>query len=488
MLCCMSSKSPAIPVAGRIPAVKPLAAEIGAAKRGKETVADSADWLVEQSQNLSQRWDDFEDLGIAAYGGDAKAKSACHHIIVIRAEMARRLWARHIFVGVTVLDDLLFKTVCAGDADPILATLRALKSSKLDFQSLLVFPLQDYGVLAAGLLRPLRGSSTYTLDVTRRFVLSPQTNDLTRTTDLINSVAPPLGVRKPVRHALIEHWRKSRDARWLENNPLLIAGVASISGYYYENEFLLLGRVKALTSAVAMLSTLQPSTERREARLFSSSQINNFETRDIQHYILLSDANGEYLTGRAVPIHRRRAVDSLSRLEIDLDPSYWDRRSVAANELYLAVDNLFNGYLQHSVGKSREDTLSRTYRKLFDAVEYFRLSNQGRDHDWTAAVSLATAFEMILTDQFDRGVADRLCRRTALLLRGVRGTRGYQKAVVDLYDARSGTVHRGESADIDLDMARRAFVLVFLAVMRRMHSLKPAQTQPMRFLTGDPKA
>lgn len=234
-----------------------------------------------------------------------------------------------------------------------------------------------------------------------------------------------------------------------------------------------------------MLSTLQPTSDERAARLFSSSQINNFSTRDIRHYIILSDAHGKHLTGRAVPIHKRRAVDALSSLDIDLDPSYWGRRPKAADELYLAVDNLFNGYLQHSIGKSKEDALSR---KLFDAVEYFRLSNQGRNPDWSAAVSLATAFEMALTDQFDRGVADRLRRRTALLLKGVRGTRAYQQAVVDLYDARSATVHRGELSDIDLSLARRAFVFVFLALMRRMPSLGPTQTQPAQFLTGDTKA
>lgn len=484
----MSTLPTPTPSAGRIPPIKGLTADIRRAKRGKETVADSADWLVGQSQNLSQRWDDFEDLGVDAYEGDAEAKSACHHLIVVRAELARQLWSRHIFVGVSVLDDLLFRTVCAGEPDPILATLRALKTSRLDYQSLIVFPLQDYGVLAAGLLRPLYRGSTYTIDTTRRFALSPQTNDLKRTTDLINSVAPPLGVKKPVSHDLIKHWRTSRGARWLENNPLLIAGVASISGFYYENEFLLLGRVKALTSAVAMLSTLQPTSNERAARLFSSSQINNFSTRDIRHYIILSDAHGKYLTGRAVPIHKRRAVDALSSLDVELDPSYWGRRPKAADELYLAVDNLFNGYLEHSIGKSKEDALSRTYRKLFDAMEYFRLSNQGRNPDWSAAVSLATAFEMALTDQFDRGVADRLRRRTALLLKGVRGTRAYQQAVVDLYDARSATVHRGELSDIDLTLARRAFVFVFLALMRRMPRLSPTQTQPTQFLTGDTKA
>ena len=317
-------------------------------------------------------------------------------------------------------------------------------------------------------------------------MLSPQTNSLSRTTELINDAGASLGLKKPVDHTLIEHWRNSRDARWLENNPLLIAGVTSVSGYYYENEFLLLGRVRAITAAVAMLAALQPSSDERAGLLFSSSQVNNWETRDIRHYVLLTDAPGKHLTGRAVPIHKRRRVGALSDLTVELDPRYWGRRPNQEAEVYDAVDALYSGYLQHAVGRSTQDALSRTHRKIFDAVDYFRQSHQGRDQNWSAAVSLATAFEMILTDQFDRGVGERLRRRVELLLKGVPGTRRYQAAVAELYDARSGTVHRGEVTDLDLNTARRAFVLVFLALMRRVPTLQAKQSQPIAFLTGDP--
>ncbi len=200
---------------------------------------------------------------------------------------------------------------------------------------------------------------------------------------------------------------------------------------------------------------------------------------------MLTDAPGKHLTGKAVPIHKRRQVDALSDLAVELDPRYWGRRSDQESEVYGAVDALYGGYLQHSIGRSAHDALSRTYRKIFDAVDYFRRSHQGTDQDWSAAVSLATAFEMILTDQFDRGIAERLRRRVQLLLKGVPGTRRYQAAVVELYDARSGTVHRGEVTDLDLSTARRAFVLVFLALMRRVPTMQPKQAQPISFLTGD---
>lgn len=472
--------------ARRLPALKPLAKAIRSSKQQKRPVGDYADWLVSQAANL-QAWSDVEDVAIAASDEppNKSARAICHHIMMIRAELARQLWARHIFVGVSILDELVFLTAKQGEADPVLATLERLRDSRLDFQSLLVFPLQSYGVLAAGLLRPLAGATTAMINTSQRFVLNPQTNNLGRTTALLNEVGPQLGVKKGVEHDLVEHWRKSRGARWLADNPLLVAGVTSVTGYYYENEFLLLGRVRAITAAVAMLAALQPRKEDRAATLFSSSQINNWETRDVRHYLLLSDAPGKHLTGRAVPIHKRRQVDALSDLSVELDPRYWGTRPLAEQGVYTAVSDLYSGYLRHSVGGGPDDSLSRTYRKLFDAVDYFRRSHQGRDQDWSAVVSLATAFEMVLTDQYEAGVTKRLRRRVELLLRGVRGTRAYQQAVVDVYEARSAVVHRGDVAPIDLVSARKAFVLVFLALMQRMPTLVSGQTQPLAFLTGD---
>lgn len=472
--------------ARRLPPLRPLAQEIRKGKRGKDTVAESADWLVAQASSL-RGWEDFEDLGVAAFDDppNKEARALCHHMVVVRAEVARQLWSRHVFVGVSVLDDLIFRTTIAGASDPVLATLEQLRDSRLDLRSAIVFPLHSFGVLAAGLLRPIRDASTTVINPRRRLVLSPQTNNLATTTKLINDAGPQVGVKKPIDPYLIEHWYKSRKARWLEANPLLIAGVTSISGFYYENEFLLLGRVRALTTSIVMLATLQPRSDDRGAILFSSSSLNNFETRDIRHYLLLSDAPGKYLTGRAVPIHHRRKVDALSDLAVEVDPRFWGRHGDAQEEVYDAVDALYDGFLKNGVGAQKETTLGRTYRKLFDATDYFRKSHQGTDQDWSAVVSLATAFEMLLTDSYDRGVSDRLRRRTQTLLTGVSGTRRYQQAVVEVYEARSATVHRGEVTDLDLYEARKAFVLCFLAIMRRVPTLQPGETRPMGYLTGD---
>jgi hypothetical protein len=92
---------------------------------------------------------------------------------------------------------------------------------------------------------------------------------------------------------------------------------------------------------------------------------------------------------------------------------------------------------------------------------------------------------MLLTDRFEYQVAERLRRRTELLLKGVRGTTRYQHAVVELYHARSQTVHSGDVPSLDLTLARRAFVLCFLSLMRRLPTLPSKESSPLSYLTGD---
>jgi len=146
---------------------------------------------------------------------------------------------------------------------------------------------------------------------------------------------------------------------------------------------------------------------------------------------------------------------------------------------------LYGGYLRHSVGARRENSLGRTHRKLFEAVSYFRRSYQSGGQGYTAVLSLATAFEMLLTDSYASGIALRLRRRMQLLLRGVPGTRRYQQAVEDLYYARNRTIHAGTDERLDLHEARQAFVLGFVALMRRMPTLTGQEDCPMGTLTGD---
>lgn len=472
----------------RLPDIKKLSVEVNSTKiKRKQYVRNSSDFLVAHAADLAA-YHDIYHLAEVAYDGakpDKQAQSIAYHLEQIRSELARQLWARQIFVSVSVIDELLFTHTKSGANDPVFETLNSLRASEVSRRGLVVFPLHSFGILAAGLLRPLSGSGAIIINPEQRFAISQQTNELKRTTDHINKIAPLLGVKKSVDGALIQHWRDSRDARWLEHNPLLVAGVSSTSGFYYENEFLLLGRLQALTAAVSMLATLQPRVADRSGYFFSSSTINNWETLDLRHYLVLTHTKASTLEGQAVPVHKRRQILELSELAVEIDPRYWTRRAVLAESIYSSVEALFAGYLRYSVGSRKDTARSRVYRKLFESIHYFRRSHQGAEEDWTAVVSLATAFEMLLTDFYAKGIAKQLRHRTKLLLRGTPGTRRYQSAVEEIYNARNRAVHSGQVEQIDLHEARVAYVHVFVALMQRLPTLRNSEENPVAFLTGD---
>jgi hypothetical protein len=101
-------------------------------------------------------------------------------------------------------------------------------------------------------------------------------------------------------------------------------------------------------------------------------------------------------------------------------------------------------------------------------------------------VSLATAFEMILTDNYSGGATRRLKRRLHLVLRAFEGRVAFETAFAELYAARGDLVHAGTDATgLDLHLAQQAFVHGFCVATSRIAQLSTRDTAPMRTLTRD---
>ena len=141
---------------------------------------------------------------------------------------------------------------------------------------------------------------------------------------------------------------------------------------------------------------------------------------------------------------------------------------------------VLSGYIP-SLWRVHAHTVSaRTYRRVFDSMDYFRRSFPRGGSNWAATVSLATAFEMLLTDGYAGGVGKVLARRTGALLHGRRGRRSYQAAVEALYTARSEIVHGSSwQAQFDLKEAQQAYVLAFTALAPRLARLRHATGTPI---------
>lgn len=460
-----------------------VAAKIRSAKiTRKLTVAESLAYITSHARDLA-RFEHFDDLVAEVIGDDTAedVRAITFHLEHLRNEVARELWQRGLAVGLYTLDELLFEAVKQTDADPVLTVLNRLQRSERNAPGLVVFPLHSFGVLAAGLLQPLGRSSFMLARPSAGYAVTTQTNNLRRTISLLDDVRGRLGITKKLNPSLIWHWRESRGADWLERNPLLFARMTTIAGYYYEAEFLTLGRLQIITASIVMMAAMQPRDRHKAGSFFSSCGINNFETFDINHYLLFYGERGPVLGGECVPIHDHDLVGEMSGLAVEIDPRHWNRETARSKEIFAALERLFAGYLKHSIGR-HNSTIGNVHRKIMEAVTFFRRSFRPRQDDWTSVISLATAFEMLLTDRFQGGVAARLRSRTQALLRGVRGTTRYQAAVEALYDARSETVHGGTVPTLDLYNARQAFVLCFLEIMRRLPQVREKEPNPMERL------
>jgi hypothetical protein len=477
----------------KLPESSTLAHAILAAATGKgQTLADSETFLVSKSQDI-KKYQSVEDLVTAPEDDQPKVRKAVeHHMTLLRAQLARELWARQLFIGVSVLDELLFGAVVEGSTSPVLRTLELIRDNELHHPGFVVFPVHSFGVLGAGMLHFFTESRIEFTSSAFGIVVAPQTNSLTGTIALLERAREAFGIQKQVPAELVNHWHLSRSASWLTRNPLLIVKTQSFPGEYYENQFLLVSKLRQATALITMLAALQPSVDEREEDVWSSSSLNNLQTLDIRHYIVLfnSPASETELHGDCVPMHLRApALAELSDLGIELDPQHWESQSALAERIHAAINAVHEGYLHHSFGSEKEGVHGRVFRKLFEATAFFRRSFHRSDMNWNAVVGLAVAFEMLLTDGYAPNVTTRVVRRTKKLLQGVADEHAMTNAVGLLFKARGAIVHTGGTQhSVDLQRARRAFVHSFVAIAEALPTLSSTSQAPMKELIGDQEA
>jgi len=120
------------------------------------------------------------------------------------------------------------------------------------------------------------------IDADWGIAITPQTNSLAATWTSLNAYAQTSGSRAASGANPLKHWRRSRQAQWLESNPLLVVRVAEAAGTYYGNEALLLTRLQAATVFVSMLAAQQRGAGAGGERAsLSTYVINNQQTLDI---------------------------------------------------------------------------------------------------------------------------------------------------------------------------------------------------------------
>lgn len=439
-----------------------------------QTVAMALDALLVDRATVS-RFADSEDLGLYVYEHpDSPIADFVARFEEIRNQLANELWSHQLFVSVEVLDELLFQALSDPGGAPLEAVLQRLSDHVFGHSTLIVFPLHSFGIH----LDAITDRHIYLARDDWGLAITSQSNDLGRTIATLKDICASFGLTDGVPTHLIEHWHRSRSARWLEANPLLIAKVTAASGSYYGNEPLLMSRLQATTAFLATVCALQNTAAEPRSDVLSSRSINNSQTLDIHHYMLLSSAR-RGADSAFIPISGVRPdVVEMSDLNVVIDPDYWNGIDGRVDRLHDRVEDLYRGYLRCALDPRKDDSQASAYRKVFSSLALFKRSFT--QDEWRATISLATAFEQLLTHGETKKVIARGKKRIKLLLEGQAGANRFAVAFERLYEARCEVLHQGRMrTEYDIVEARRTYLDCFIALVPYLDQLDPHRGRPL---------
>ena len=434
---------------------------------------------------------------VEEFGTDEPAskelRGAQHNLIQVRRAVLRGLWSSEIFVGVSVMDALLFDAFSQlpDGEDPVAHVLRFVQERGMHRPGFLVVPVHSFGIAWAGWLTFMRNDVDVSFFIDDYgLALAAQSNSMKKTRAFLDETRQRFGISQRLPDELLSHWIRSRGLHWLETNPLLLLKAASYPGGYYENQGLLISKLQFAAALVFLLSTLQGSSDDEAGENLSTRMVNNFETLDAGHYLVFFRGPRRELDGDCVPFFNQAppGLVEIMDLGVSISPKHWERNQDIRQRVVDAVKDVQRGYFSTRFSSDRRTPRARVFRKLFNALALFRRSFRSRTHAEEAIVNLGAAFEILLTDNYSPGVGGKLTARLSLALAGLgsRKKRGLMDAVEGLYDARSQVIHTGDPAsDIDIAKAQLTFVHAFLGVAEKLSRIPKTSSQPIGDILGD---
>lgn len=396
-----------------------------------------------------------------------------------------------MFIGISVVETLLFD--CLRDntvADPVAEVFARIKNFGLHHPGFILYPLHSFGIMGLGFATFLTGSRIYFTDERAGIAIFPQNNSDEVFMQSVKDGMKALKIRRTLPVDTIEHFLRQGPLKWMRYNPIMMVRARAFSGTYYENQFLLVVRLQFATGYVMMLTCFQKAKGDEETRrLLSSSHLNNFETLNLKHYLVFQTAvhRPTKLDARRVPMNLAAAqLAELADLNVELDPNQHTYQKKVQKDILKALADAEAGYLDNCIEKSSKTVKAKVFRKLFTSLGYFRKSFRETSVKEENTISLAVAFETLLTDGYAKGVTERIHRRVRIALKGIPGNRRMSQAVKVLFKSRGASVHDGVSeTEPDWRFCRQAFVHCFTFVIRKSNKAASTSNEPMRDILGD---
>lgn len=426
-----------------------------------------------------------EQIEKSDYGG------LLHHMLALRSELVKTLWKEEVYVGVSVIDELILqsaKNTPGAVAQGVISFLTKNHAGKPGF---VLYPLHGLGIEIPPILKKDPELKPFLHFSAMGVCLSPQTNDFERGAERVSAMASRLGVAGRVEPADLRHHTEAGAMSWFTRNPLMMVKISSITGAYYENQFVYTLKIRIAAALAAMLYALGVHSGHKVDAFASSGRVNNWQTLDIKHYLI-----GETRGSKHTPVELRRVPMNVAALDLarlsDLTLTLSSKTlklsfiKTTQKRLVPALKVVENGYLSHVNIKNSDKVRRRVFSRIVTALDWYRQSFSARVTDDEAVVSLAVAFETLLTDYYAQGVSNRIERRASICLKGKNGISDYITGITSVMHARGSIVHNGSSADeADIIKAQAAFALCFEAVIGRLSKLGANHSQPIADMLED---
>jgi hypothetical protein len=410
-----------------------------------------------------------------------------HHILNLRAAIAHALWSQEIYVGRSILDECVLGTGRAGGGNIVGRVITDLAKAGAERPGFVLYPLTSFGMEVPILFDRSSSLRDWVAFPRAGYAVSGQQHSVKSAHGRLCEMAVALGIRQRIAFEDVHHI--ATHATWLARNPLMLVRLTSHTGDMYENQFVYSLKIRTAASCLLMLHALSVEKNGPVESFHATSKVNNWETLDIRHYLI-----GENLRGR--PMSLRRVPMNVSALElarlsdvaavISTDELSTTRMKRLSAAIVTSLKTVEQGYLRHVNLYSNDKVQKRLYKRLVTALDWYRQSFGSRVNESEAVVAIAVAFETLLTDTYQRGVADRIERRLGLCLKGVPGVAASKRAVLALYHARSEIVHSGSlGQQANLVAAQAAFARCFHILVSRLNGWTPVENEPIRNLLQD---
>lgn len=324
--------------------------------------------------------------------------------------------------------------------------------------SIIIYPLISFGIQDLG----FQTSFFKNIDLNfrlRNCIVFTQQNNIDKTKGSINKALEYFKMKKyKLNNDLMDHYIRSRPLEWFYHNPLLFLKINYSSYNYYENEFFLVRNLERQVSLIYLTYTIIINENTiLEEKGFPTSICNNFITKDIKHYLVLSKNKNE-LDPQCVPIHRKHSrFIEVSNINVDIPINFNDKIRKFIDNICLFVENIYNKTIK--MPKDKNDFHNNFFHKLKSSINYFVRSFQSRYED-EEILFLCIAYEIILSEGVKENISITIKNNLLFIFKD----NSISENITKLYNARSGVAHEGVARDCNIDASRRDYIKLLIKI------------------------